>query len=106
MRQTTFLLGVAAVIAMAVIAHRRTEDEPRKGPMEEGRFVSGLQSPLEESALNDQSRLWFVFASVWELIPTKHRLNPLNALIPGVRPDEGSTATFQDGRDTYFIVRR
>jgi hypothetical protein len=111
MRHKTFLLvalGAVAIAAAAVVSQLPPKDEsellPRKGATEEGHLVSGLQSLLKESASKDRSLLWHLFASVWELIPTKHRLNPLDAIIPGVRPDEVSIATFRDGRDTYFVV--
>ncbi len=100
MRHKRFLLvvlGAAAVIATAVIAQRRAEDVPVPQLPEEGHFVSALGNLWKESTVKDRDLLWRLFTAL-SALARNHGLNPVDAIIPGVRPDEVSIATFQDGR--------
>src|SRR5215471_12836944 len=91
-------LGAAAVIASAVVAHRRAGHElgqlPRKDAVEEGHFISGLGNLWREAAVKDRGLIPRLFTPLVALAR-----KPLNAIIPGVRPDEVSVATFQGGHD-------
>jgi hypothetical protein len=102
MRQKTLLLAVlciAAVIATAVVAQRRAGKESAPQLPEEGHFVSGLSNLWKETAVKDRGPISRLFTPLAALAR-----KPLNAIIPGVRPDEVSIATFQGGHDNYVVV--